>query len=254
MYDISFAIVTYNNENLIESTINSLVTFVGDKLSYVIYIIDNASEDNTLSRVKKCKGNLVILENDNNIGFGAAHNKVLTILDSLYHVAVNPDITVENNCIAEMFEYMEQHDEIGLLTPLIRHPNGEIQYLCKHNPTFIDLFLRLALPNAFKKRQDTFIMKETGYNHPFFVEYATGCFMFFRTEIFKQLNGFDPHFFLYLEDADITRRVNQVSKTIFYPYNHVVHQWQRGSHKSIRLMLINVDSAVYYWWKWKKTF
>lgn len=94
-------------------------------------------------------------------------------------------------------------------------------------------------------------MKETGYDKPFEVEYATGCFMFFRTEIFKQLKGFDEHIFLYLEDADITRRVNQISKTIFYPYNYVIHDWQRGAHKNLKLMWINVKSAIWYFWKWR---
>lgn len=89
-------------------------------------------------------------------------------------------------------------------------------------------------------------MKETGYDKPFEVEYATGCFMFFRTEIFKKLNGFDENIFLYLEDADITRRVNQISKTIFYPYNYVIHDWQRGAHNNLKLMWINIKSAVWY--------
>ena len=251
MHDISLSIVTYNNEAIIEKTIEILISHLENKLSYVLFVIDNNSKDDTVKKVQSCNGNIVLIRNNKNLGFGAGHNIILDKIDSKYHIVINPDITIVNDVISEMYEYMENNKEIGLLTPLVKHPDGDIQYLCKRNPTVTDLFIRLVLPNNFKKRQDYFTMKETGYDKPFEVEYATGCFMFFRTEIFKQLKGFDEHIFLYLEDADITRRVNQISKTIFYPYNYVIHDWQRGAHKNINLMWINVKSAVWYFWKWR---
>ena len=251
MHDISLSIVTYNNEAIIEKTIEILISHLENKLSYVLFVIDNNSKDDTVKKVQSCNGNIVLIRNNKNLGFGAGHNTILDKIDSKYHIVINPDITIVNDVISEMYEYMESNREIGLLTPLVKHPDGDIQYLCKRNPTVTDLFIRLVLPNNFKKRQDYFTMKETGYDKPFEVEYATGCFMFFRTEIFKQLKGFDEHIFLYLEDADITRRVNQISKTIFYPYNYVIHDWQRGAHKNLKLMWINVKSAIWYFWKWR---
>lgn len=251
MFDISLSIVTYNNEDIIEKTINSIVSHLDGKVNYVLYIIDNNSNDNTVNKISKCSGSIVLIKNNKNIGFGAAHNVILDRIDSKYHIVVNPDITIANDIIIDMYEYMEEHPDIGLLTPLVKFPDGRIQYLCKRNPTILDLFIRLVFPNSFKKRQDYFTMKETGYNKPFEVEYATGCFMFFRSSVFKQINGFDEHFFLYLEDADITRRVNKISKTVFFPYNYVVHEWQRGAHKNLKLMWINLKSAAWYFWKWK---
>lgn len=249
---ISIAIVTYNNQDIIKRTIQSIISHVDGLFDYVLYVIDNQSTDHTVDEVLSCEGNIVLIRNEKNIGFGAAHNQVISLIDSEYHLVVNPDITIVNDVILDMYNYMEENKDIGLLTPLVKHPDGRIQYLCKRNPTVIDLFIRLVFPNGFKKRQDHFTMKETGYNKPFLVEYATGCFMFFRTEIFKQLNGFDEHIFLYLEDADITRRVNQISKTIFFPYNYVIHEWQREQHKKLKLMWINVKSATWYFWKWGK--
>lgn len=251
MYDISLSIVTYNNEKIIKSTIESVVCHVENKLDYILYVIDNNSTDRTVDVVKSCTGNIVIVKNEKNLGFGAGHNIVIDKIDSKYHIVVNPDITITNDVIKDIFEYMENHNEIGLLSPLIKYPDGQIQYLCKRNPTFIDLFIRLVFSKGFKKRQDYFTMKETGYDKPFEVEYVTGCFMFFRTEIFKKVKGFDDKIFLYLEDADITRRVNQISKTIFYPYNYVIHEWQRDAYKSLKLMWINIKSAVWYFRKWR---
>lgn len=250
MVDLTISIVTYNNERTIRQCIESIISFIHKKLTYELYIIDNHSLDNTLNIVKSISDDIRIIRNRKNIGFGAGHNKLLNNINSRYHIIVNPDIVIESDCIMEMTEFMDSNKEIGLLSPLIKSPNGEIQYLCKRNPTFIDLFIRLVFPHSFINRHNYFEMRETGYNTIFKIEYATGCFMFFRTEIFEKLNGFDEKFFLYLEDADITRRVNEISNTIFYPYNYVIHEWQRGTHKKIKLMLIDVKSAIYYFKKW----
>ena len=250
MPDLSLAIVTYNNESIIKKCIESIISHIGNGLSYKIYVIDNASSDNTVRIVRSISDDIAIIHNNKNMGFGAAHNQILDLLDSRYHLVVNPDIVIENNCIAEMSDFMDKRRDIGLLSPLIKFPDDRIQYLCKRNPTFIDLFIRLVFPRSFRKRQDYFEMRDTGYDREFVIQYATGCFMFFRTEVFKKLHGFDEHFFLYLEDADITRRVNKISKAVFYPYNYVVHEWQRGSHNSLKLALTDVRSAMYYFRKW----
>ncbi len=248
--NLSCAIVTYNNQSIIRQTLSSIVRHINPCLQYVIYLIDNHSSDQTVDIVRQCPGNIQVISHARNDGFGAGHNLILPVLNSTYHLVINPDITLENDVIFEMISYMEANPDIGLLVPLLRFPDGRIQHLCKRNPTVIDLFLRLVLPNAFQKRQQNYTMRETNYDKPFAVESAPGCFMLFRTAIFKQLGGFDQKFFLYMEDADICRRVNAISKTVFYPYNHVIHAWQRGSHKQLKLMWINLCSAFYYFKKW----
>lgn len=249
MLDLSIAIVTYNNEGIIRKCVESIIDHIND-LSYQIFVIDNNSSDNTIEAIKRVSDKIIIVQNQKNVGFGTAHNQIMNLINSRYHLVVNPDIVVVNNCISEMASFMDKRIDIGLLSPMIKYPDERLQYLCKRNPTFIDLFIRLVFPKLFRSRHDYFEMRETGYNKEFKIEYATGCFMFFRTDIFKMLGGFDEHFFLYLEDADITRRVNKISKTVFYPYCYLIHEWQRGSHKQLRLAWIDVKSSMYYFKKW----
>jgi GT2 family glycosyltransferase len=137
-----------------------------------------------------------------------------------------------------------------MLSPLVLSQDLSIQYLCKKNPTVFDMVIRRISPNIFKKRQDKYIMKESGYNKIIKLDYATGSFMVFRTEIYKELKGFDDSFFMYLEDADITRRVNQISKVEFYPDARVIHAWERKGHKSFKFALITVHSMIVYFNKW----
>jgi GT2 family glycosyltransferase len=263
MPDLTLSIVTYNNEPIIRKVIDSILDGMtpmdegeGDLPSFRIIVIDNASTDDTIQVVRTAQsqypGLIECLPQKVNRGFGAGHNRAIPLMKSAYHAVVNPDIVVPCGALLDMIRFMDTNPDIGLLTPKVVSPDNSLQYLCKHHPTFLDLFLRLALKGKFRKRQDWFEMRETRYDHVFDVEYATGCFMFFRTEVFLQIHGFDEKFFLYLEDADITRRVNEVARTVFYPCVQVVHEWQRDQHRKIALMWVNVKSWLHYWWKWHR--
>jgi len=249
--DLSLAIVTYNNSKIIENTVKSIVESIPCEYSYKLYIIDNDSKDNTLDIVRKIKGNIEVIELGVNKGFGYGHNAILDIVNSKYHFVVNPDIEIENSDqIRKMVEYLDKNQDVGMLSPLILNPDRSIQYLCKTNPTVFDMLIRRISPNFLKKRQDKYVRKETGYNKIIKIDYATGCFMVFRTDIYKQLKGFDENFFMYLEDADITRRVNEISKAIFFPEARVIHAWERSSHKSFKFAMITVKSMIVYFNKW----
>ena len=61
---------------------------------------------------------------------------------------------------------------------------------------------------------------------------------------------FDEHFFLYAEDVDITRRMHQRYKTIFYPQLTIYHTFTRGSRRSLRLLIIQIVNIMRYLNKW----
>ena len=82
------------------------------------------------------------------------------------------------------------------------------------------------------------------------IENATGCFMFIRTELFREIGGFDKRYFMYFEDCDLTREVNARSRTVYYPGATVYHEWGRESKKNFRLKLIQINSMLRYYSKW----
>ena len=87
-------------------------------------------------------------------------------------------------------------------------------------------------------------------NEVFEITNATGCFMFFRTEVFKELGGFDERFFMYLEDCDIARRAAEKYKALHYPMATVYHLWERESKGNKKLLLIHIQSILKYFLKW----
>ena len=248
---ISFAIVTYNNSRIIKNTIQSILDNIPEEYDYSFYVVDNHSTDTTIDVVKSLQSNVTILPLSTNNGFGFGHNAVIPYLDSKYHFVVNPDIVIDNKSqIAKMLDYMEHNVAVGMLSPLILNTDMTIQYLLKRNPTVLDMFLRWLPFNICTRRKDYYVNKQSNYTKIMPIDYASGCFMLFRTEIFKQLRGFDDRFFMYLEDADITRRVNLLSKAVFFPNAYVVHEWAQAGHKKLKYMMITLHSMYVYFSKW----
>jgi GT2 family glycosyltransferase len=248
--DLSLAIVTYNNSKIIEDTIKSVVGNIPKELSYKFYVVDNNSTDNTVNIIREIDANIEIIANENK-GFGHGHNQVIDLINSRYHFVVNPDIRLEDaDQIRKMVKFLDDNQDVGMMSPLILNPDHTIQYVCKTNPTVFDMMIRRISSKLFPARQDRFVLKETGYNKIMKIDFASGSFMVFRTDLFKQIGGFDDDFFMYLEDADITRRVNQVSMAVFYPEAQVIHLWGREGHKKIKYALITVASMKTYFKKW----
>lgn len=55
---------------------------------------------------------------------------------------------------------------------------------------------------------------------------------------------------MYVEDADLCKRINQVSKLMYFPGTSVIHKWEKGSHKNIKLFSYHLQSLIYYFKKW----
>ena len=93
-------------------------------------------------------------------------------------------------------------------------------------------------------------MADSSYDDQFDVPYLSGCCMVMQSKPFLQIGGFDERYFLYLEDADLTREMSSWGRCQHFSAASVVHSWGRGNYKSLRLMVVNVQSAWRYFCKW----
>ena len=119
----------------------------------------------------------------------------------------------------------------------------------------LGLFSRRFLPNwlkpAWLKRYDRwYVMADQNYQEVFEAPYLSGCCMLIRSEAFCSAGGFDERYFLYLEDADLTRSLARDGRCVHLPVASVVHGWGRGNYRNLGLMAVNLASAWNYFRKW----
>lgn len=217
-----------------------------------IFVIDNGETE--ILQETACKYDKVEYQKVKNRGFGAGHNvgiRKSIDLKAKYHLVMNTDVWWKGNILDPLINYLEDNPDTGLIAPKIFYPDGKLQYSCRLLPTPWDLFFKRVLPEKFsRKRMRKYLLMDYDHEIPINCAYLLGAFMLFRNSALKEVGLFDERFFLYPEDIDITRRVHEKYKSIYYPYVSIIHQHQRASSKNIRLFFIHLVNMVRYFNKW----
>lgn len=251
MYNmVTGSIVTYNNISTIAKTLETLFGETKD-IDFKLYVLDNGSSDGTPEYIEKNYPDVTVIRSGKNVGFGAGHNIIINQVESKYHTVINPDIVLTQNAVKKMADYMDENPDIGLLSPRICFPDGRDQILGKRNPHLKYLVASRLRGDEPSKLLKEYAMLDCDLSKPTEIENATGCFMFIRTEVLKSIGGFDDGFFMYFEDADLARRINEISKCVYYPDAVVNHVWGRDSKRNFKLMLVHINSMLRYFRKWK---
>ena len=189
---------------------------------------------------------------EKNIGFGSAHNLVLNNLKGLskYHLILNPDVIFEPEILSKLIGELESNNELALVSPKVVYPNGEQQYTCRKYPSFLELiYRRFGLFKSFTRKQE---YRKEDLNQSFYPDFFQGCFLLFNTSDFVAISGFDERYFLYMEDVDICRRIDEYGKRKMYiPDAEITHEHRRGSSQKIILLYYHISSAIKYFKKWK---
>lgn len=171
-----------------------------------------------------------------NPGFGVSHNLSLAI-KSKYTLILNPDIEMDKNSLKNAFSFMDLNPECGLITPYATWKNGETQYLCKRYPSVFIYLLRFFSSfkknNFFKDHLRNYEMADTLTPHDIYFDplIVSGCFMFFRSSVLKKLSGFNPKFFLYFEDFDLSIRAGKITRIAYVPDIKIVHKGGHAARK-----------------------
>lgn len=228
-----------------------------------LYLIDNGGPDELVGTPKaalRAEFKLELIADHGNVGYGRGHNLAIERTHSRYHLVLNPDIELDERGLVEALSFLDAHSDTGLLTPLIRDDSGKQQFLCRRFPTVFDLFARGFLPSSlrrpFSKRLAHYEMRDVIDDRTIMWDppIVSGCFMLFRTNVLKHLNGFDPRYFLYFEDYDLSLRTHEIARVAYVPAVRVLHHGGGAARKGWTHVKLFVSSAFRFFqrfgWKW----
>lgn len=202
--NISVIIVSYNTVALTLACLDSLCLAESDK---EIFVVDNASTDNSIDAIRKQYPAVTLIANSQNRGFGAANNQALKICRGRYVVFLNPDTTIKMDTLEKAASFMETHPQTGLAGAKILNPDGTLQESVSYR-----------YPGEKFTRGETAGL--TGK-----IACVLGAFMIARKSLLDELNGFDEDFFLYGEDQDLAWRIREKGFSIDYIEDARVLHW-----------------------------
>ena len=173
-------------------------------------------------------------------GFGANHNQAFAHCGTPWFLVLNPDIRFDSDVLSPLIA--QAAPDAGLMTPRILEPGKTVP----------EPHRALITPFEIVGR------KKPGYVRPAVPAWIPGLFMLFRSEVYRQVGGFDERFFMYGEDFDICARTRLAGWTLQVGEDLVArHDAQRESHRSKRYLYWHVTSLLKVWlsrsfWRYRR--
>lgn len=231
--DVSIIIVNYNTKELTRNCLKSVFDKTNG-ISFEVIVSDNGSNDGSVEMIKSEFPQVVLIENNANLGFGAANNRGLKIAKGKYILYLNSDTVLLNNAVKIFFDYWEnspEKEKIGALGCVLQDDKGNVIHSGGDFPTYKKEIFRLIKENVAisvnsllsffhikqihkKKNRLLNAVSES-------VDYVTGADLFVRNNSFAE---FDERFFLYFEETDLQLKMDKNNlKRILISEPKIIH-------------------------------
>lgn len=216
---LSILMVNYNGEAYLKKSISSIINTC-QNIDYEIIIVDNHSQDNSLSLIEKQFPEIVLIKNKQNAGFAAANNLGATKAQGEYLLLLNNDTILLNNLQAAL-DVLKKDLSIGLIGIQMLDKNHNYRQSAGYFPSPLRL---LKLKSLMRHSQGFKNGKFDATQRIWPVDWVEGSFMLTRRALWRELNGMDASFFMYLEDIDLCKRLNEIGKkTVYLPELQYIH-------------------------------
>lgn len=216
---VSIIIVSYNTAALTLACIESIKTVV-KSCAYEIIVVDNASSDDSVRRIKQSYDDVVLIESEENIGFGRANNLGCQKAGGKYLFFLNSDTVLMNDPFEWFVSFYESHENVGALGGYLVDGKGE--YTLSGGTTYsARKYLRIALDGVLRRKND---MELPYLEQPQAVDYVIGADLFVAKSLFERAGGFDSNIFMYFEDVELCARFMRINKVNYViPGPKIIH-------------------------------
>ena len=248
--NLSVVIVNYQTFEMTKNTINSILEH-SYPFSYEIIVVDNASSDDSLSRLQEYfKDKVKFIASSENNGFAAGNNQALRQVKSDYVLLLNSDTIVWENTLENIYAYMENHEDVGACGCRVRLEDGQLDKACKRSfPNVKNSFFRLFhIPTNSK--DDNYNLTDLADDGIYEIDCLTGAFMFMRKSALDEVGLLDETFFMYGEDIDLCYRIKQGGwKIVYYGESSITHLKGASSKKQKNKLIYEFYRAMYIYYK-----
>jgi len=224
---LSIVIVNFNVRYFLEHALHSVYNAIPN-IDTEIFVVDNASSDDSVQMLKSKFPNVKLIANSENTGFSVANNQAIRLATGEYILLLNPDTLVEEDTFRKCIDLMDKKKSIGGLG--VKMIDGSGEFLPESKRGFpspsVAFYKTFGLAKLFPKSK-IFNQYHLGYldeNKNWEVDVLAGAFMLLRKSILDQIGLLDERFFMYGEDIDLSYRIQKAGyKNYYFSDTTIIH-------------------------------
>lgn len=236
---ISVVIVSYNARYYLEQCLYSVEKALENTEGEII-VVDNDSPEKPIDLIRDKFPNIHFIESKENLGFAKANNLGVEKARGEFVLILNPDTLIPENLFEKILPFVEPKPEMGALGVRLIDANGKFHPESKRNiPNFQNTFGKLFGTLINKKNSKGYYKTEVGEFEIFGAEILVGAFMFLRKSVYQEVGGFDPRYFMYGEDIDLsyTLELNDYTN-VYYGDISVIHYKGESTRKDKKYLKV----------------
>ncbi|WP_027377446.1 glycosyltransferase family 2 protein [Kaistella palustris] len=222
--DLAIVILNWNGKNWLQKFLPNVLQHSGE---HAVYVIDNASTDDSVSFLQANFPAVHIIINEVNFGFAGGYNHGLQKIGANIFCLLNSDVEVTENWLQPILALFAENPNVAAVQPKILDYNRRNFFeFAGGAGGYLD---NLGFPYC-RGRIFENIEKDNGqYDDVREIFWASGCCFFIRSQDFRNQNGFDERFFAHQEEIDLCWRLKNTGRQIFYTSRSAVYHVGGGT-------------------------
>ena len=248
-FDLTIIIVSFNTRDYLRKCLDSIYASINME-KYEVIVVDNCSADGSQETVEIAFPQVNLLKPGMNLGFARANNLGVKSAHGKYLLFLNPDTIVFPNTFTNMIDFMDSKPRAGAATCLILNEDGSVQlHATRKKPTVPVIFLESLginrrYPNNPSNRRYLIADWDRRESRP--VEVISGAFFMVRSNLFRELSGFDERYFMYVEDFELSGRILASDSEIWFnPSARIIHYGGKASSSFKSLATLKGITSFY---------
>ena len=208
---VAIAILNWNGKHWLEKFLPNVILYSQEA---TIYVIDNASTDDSVNFLEQNFPTIKIIKNKKNTGFAGGYNEGLKQISEEIYCLLNSDVEVTENWIQPIIELFRRNAEIAAIQPKIRSFEADqyFEFAGAGGGLIDNLGYPYCRGRIFEKLEED----KGQYNDETEIFWASGCALFIRKEDYWSMNGLDERFFAHQEEIDLCWRLKNAGRKIYY--------------------------------------
>lgn len=225
--EVTVIIVSYNTRDLTLRAVETLLES-SPGLAMKVVVFDNASHDGSAEAVAAAFPQVDVIANPENIGFARANNLVAQQADTPWLCLLNPDTETHPHAIRNLLAFAKAHPQAGIVGGRTVFPDGSLNPAsCWRKIGVWSLLTQITGLSRMFPHSNLFNYEAIGgWNRDSVreVDIVVGCFLAIPTELWRKLGGFNPRYFMYGEDADLSLRARAMGfRPMITPDAQIMH-------------------------------